>query len=132
METIKKVQEELHEYVLSQVHNQKEIVASFVHQQQENLIEERLKAKEQLEFIMAENNKLIAAQQERLAELTHSTEAERLKEFERVKHEQEEQKRREDEARLLEIKRKVALEQQREAILNKNKSRSAVSFSLIQ
>jgi len=83
-----------------------------------------------LELIIKENNKKIAEQQEKLVELSKDAEQERQVELERVLREKEEQKRREDEARLRELQQKVEDDKEKNVILNKNKARQSVSFSL--
>jgi len=131
-EIVESIQEETKRFVVEQIQGQKELIAAFIQQQMEIEVTESIKAKEYLEQIMETNNKRIAQQHEKLAALTHQTEAERIKELEKMTLEQGEQKRREDESRLMEIKRKVALDLERDSILNKKGQRTSVSFSLFQ
>jgi len=121
---------QIKEFFLAHVQGQRDMVLEFVKEQQGNDVNEKIKAKEQLEIILEQNNKLIAQQQEKIAVLSTKSDVERKYELERFTREQEDQRQREDEARLLEVKRRVALEQQKESIINKNKKRGNFSFSL--
>eukprot|EP01125_Pyxidicula_operculata_P017111 TRINITY_DN595_c0_g1_i2.p1 TRINITY_DN595_c0_g1~~TRINITY_DN595_c0_g1_i2.p1 ORF type:complete len:134 (-),score=37.11 TRINITY_DN595_c0_g1_i2:153-554(-) len=131
MDLIRKEQDKLKEFVMNQVRDQKDLIVQYVRKQQELEIHEKIKAKEQLEKIIEENNKRIAAQQEKLTEIAKDHELERLKELEKINKEKEEQKRKEDEARLKELEKRQEIEDQKNVIVNKGgKSRPALSFTL--
>eukprot|EP01125_Pyxidicula_operculata_P017113 TRINITY_DN595_c0_g1_i6.p1 TRINITY_DN595_c0_g1~~TRINITY_DN595_c0_g1_i6.p1 ORF type:complete len:129 (-),score=36.13 TRINITY_DN595_c0_g1_i6:153-539(-) len=126
MDLIRKEQDKLKEFVMNQVRDQKDLIVQY-----ELEIHEKIKAKEQLEKIIEENNKRIAAQQEKLTEIAKDHELERLKELEKINKEKEEQKRKEDEARLKELEKRQEIEDQKNVIVNKGgKSRPALSFTL--
>jgi len=129
IDLIQKEQDKLKEIVIAQIRDQKETVVEYVRKQQEVQIQEKIKIKQQLELAIKENNKKIAEQQERLFGLTKDAEQERIKELERIQREKEEQKRRADEARLLELQKKVEEEKAKNVMLNKNKTRPSVTFS---
>jgi len=129
VEIIQKEQDKLKDIVIAQIRDQKEAVVEHVRKQQEVQIQEKIKIKQQLEIIIYENNRKIAEQQEKLFGLTKDAEQERLKELERIQREKEEQKRRADEARLIELQQKAEEEKAKSVILNKNKNRQPVTFS---
>jgi len=84
-----------------------------------------------LEKILEENNRLIAEQQTKLSELAKETDSQKQKDVERGNREfLDEQKKREDETRLKELELKAQQEKEKDKVLNKNKSRQNISFSL--
>lgn len=116
MEIVKNSQAEMQEYLYSQISSQKEGIAKYVRQKQvrtpeseglcsgddhanffykEEEVIEKIRAKEELETILQQNEKRIQEQRQKLAEITHVTEAERQKELERFRLEREEEARRE-------------------------------------
>jgi len=69
-------------------------------------------------------------QQEKLAEQSKESEGQRQKELERFQREADEMRRREDEARLQELQLRAQQQSEKDKIVNKNKTRQTVSFSL--
>jgi hypothetical protein len=118
-------------YFAKRTNEQRDEIVDFVRKKQKIEAQEKTDATELLQVIFEKNNKTIADQQERIATLTSAFNIEKKQEDERLTREEEEQKQKEDEARLQEVKRKIALDQEKNAILNKNKKRSTVSFSLL-
>jgi len=66
----------------------------------------------------------------KLSELAKESDGQKQKDVERVNREIEEQKKREDEARLKEWELKAQQEKEKDKVLNKNKARQNISFSL--
>jgi len=130
-ETVSAEQIQIKNYFANFIHAKTDSIAAFIIDKQNSEILEKIEGKKKYELLLEKNEKIISEQQEKISILMARYEIDKKIEDERLTREQEEQKQREDESRLLEIKRKLALDHEREAIVNKNKKRSNLSFSLL-
>jgi len=84
-----------------------------------------------LDKIIEDNNRIIAEQHSKLSELAKESDGQKHKDAEKVNREIEEQKKkRDDEIRFRELEFKAQQEKEKDKVLNKNKARQNISFSL--
>jgi len=83
-----------------------------------------------LDKIIEDNNRIIAEQHVKLSEQAKESDGQKQKDAEKVNREIEEQKKRDDETRFRELEFKAQQEKEKDKVLNKNKARQNISFSL--